>query len=236
MLTRLVLFDVDGTLLWPDGAGRASMQAALERVYGTAGAIGTFRFNGRTDRYIVHTLMADAGLPEATIQGRFDDLRRVMIEELSTRLAAGMHNVQPCPGTHELIAALRARGDALIGLVTGNFQETAILKVQAAGFDPAIFTVGAYGNESADRNGLPPLVVERAHALAGVRFAGQQIVVIGDTSHDVRCGRGVGARTIAVLTGWDEQSEIEAAGPDYVFEKLSDTARVLAAIYSEAMI
>src|SRR5574341_597358 len=206
MLTRLVLFDVDGTLLWPDGAGRASMQAALERVYGTAGAIGTFRFNGRTDRYIVHPLMADAGLPEATIQGRFDDLRRAMIEELSTRL------------------------------VTGNLQETDILKVQAAGFDPAIFTVVAYGNDSADRNGLPPLVVERAHALAGVRFAGQQIVVIGDTSHDVRCGRGVGARTIAVLTGWDEQSEIEAAGPDYVFEKLSDTARVLAAIYSEAMI
>lgn len=234
MLKRLVLFDIDGTLLWPDRAGRDAMSASLERVYGTAGSIDGFRFKGRTDRAIVHALMRAAGLPEETITARFGQIRTVMVEEMNRRLEAGLHDVRPCPGAHALVASLASRDDVLLGLLTGNFKETAHIKLGAAGFDPASFRLGAYGDESESRADLPPLAVGRAADLTGVHFQSKQIVIIGDTADDVTCGRGVGARSIAVMTGWSERAEIEDAFPDYLFNDLVDTQAVLKAILSPA--
>jgi phosphoglycolate phosphatase len=232
MTKRLVLLDIDGTLLWPDGAGRAAMRGALERIYGTAGEVDRFPFRGHTDRYIVHTLLRAEGLLDDVIGARFDQLGEVMVAELKERLANGEHHIRRCPGALELVLALAARDDALLGLLTGNFYQTAAVKLQAAGFDPALFRVGAYGSEAEGRDELPPLAVARAKELAGAEFAGKQIVIIGDTAHDVTCGRGVGARSIAVMTGWTDRAEIEVAQPDYLFDDLADTKTVLAAIYA----
>jgi phosphoglycolate phosphatase-like HAD superfamily hydrolase len=232
-LSRLVLFDVDGTLLWPDGAGRASMKAALESVYGTAGPIESHAFGGRTDRDTVYTLLHGAGLPDTLIWERFDQFAVSMEAELKRRLALKLHDIRPCPGAQHLVSVLADRKDVLVGLVTGNLEPIAFLKLRAAGFDTSLFQVGAYGTESFDRAGLPPLAVERAARITGVTFRGKQIVIVGDTPADVTCGLSLGARSIAVGTGWCERAELEAVSPDFYFQDLSDVEAVLEAIFSE---
>ena len=230
-LRRLVLFDVDGTLLWPDGLGRTSLIAALTRVYGTAGIIESFFFGGRTDREIVRSVLVPVGIDEATIWARFDDVRVALIEEATRRLSD--HNIQPCPGAHALIKLLAARGDILVGLLTGNVKETAFIKLAAAGFDPADFRTGAYGDEAAERDGLPPLALGRAEELTGRRFVGKEIVIVGDTVADITCGRGVGARSIVVCTGWVGRDVLAAANPDFLFDDLQDTQGIMRAIEAE---
>mgnify|MGYP003729171301 CR=1 FL=1 len=232
-LNRLVLFDVDGTLLWPDGAGRASMKTALESVYGTAGLIESHDFAGRTDRDTVYTLLREAGLPDSLIWERFEQFGASMEAELKRRLALRLHDIRPCPGAQHLVSILAARDDVVVGLVTGNLKPIALLKLEAAGFDPSLFRVGAYGTESIDRAGLPPLAVERAAQITGVSFRGKQIVIVGDTPADVTCGRDLEARSIAVGTGWCERAELEAVSPDFYFQDLSDVEAVLGAIFSE---
>jgi phosphoglycolate phosphatase len=221
-LTRLVLFDIDGTLLWPDGAGKASMKLALEQVYGTAGPIDTYKFAGCTDRLTVGTLLREAGLPPEQIWDRFAQLGPAMEAALRILLQEKRHHIRPCPGAIELVA--------LVGLVTGNLRPTAAVKLLAAGFDPALFRVGAYGDEAEARTNLPPRAVERARQLTGVSFKGKQIVIIGDTPDDMHCGRSVGARSMVVMTGWVDRPTMEALYPDYIFDDLSDTHQVLSAI------
>lgn len=231
-LSRLVLFDIDGTLLWPDGAGRAALRVALEHVYGTAGPIDSYQFGGCTDRQIVSDLMGAAGIAQEVIWRHFEELGEVMAHELRRRVEQQLHNIRPCPGGPELVAALAGRPDALVGLLTGNLPLSAHIKLEAAGYAPSLFRVAAYGSESVRRADLPPLAVARAAILTGVEFRGQQVVIIGDTPADVACGRSIGARTIVVLTGWCPRAELEAASPDSVFDDLTDSAAVLAAIFA----
>ncbi len=231
-LRYLVLLDIDGTLLWPDGAGRAAMVAALERVYGTAGPIDSYYLGGRTDLEAVHDLMRAAGLPPEVIEARYSAFAAAFSEELRRRLALGLHHIRPCPGGPELVGALLARPDTLTGLLTGNLKPTAALKLEAAGYSPADFRVAAFGGEAAERALLFKLAVERAARLAGCDFPGQQVVVIGDTPADVQCGQPYGARAIAVLTGSHPRAELEAAGADFIFDDLADTQAVLEAIFA----
>jgi phosphoglycolate phosphatase len=229
---RLVLFDIDGTLLWPDGAGRAALKATLEQVYGSAGPIDGFRFGGKTDRRLVDELLQGAGIDPSVIWAGYERALRLMEDELRLRLERGDHDVQPCPGALALVERLTARGDALVGLLTGNYQATAALKLRAGGFDPARFRVGAYGHESLDRSSLPALAVARAADLTGVHFHGQQVIIVGDTPDDVTCGLEIGARSIAVLTGWIERPALEVVNPHYLFDDLSNTEAVLDAIFA----
>jgi phosphoglycolate phosphatase-like HAD superfamily hydrolase len=229
-LKRLVLFDIDGTLLWPDGAGTASMRAALEQIYGTAGPIDTCRFGGYTDRHIVGTLMRQAGLSAQQIWSQFEQLGPVMETALREAIHANQHDIRSCPGAIEMVDVLTIRKDVVLGLVTGNLRQTAPVKLSAAGFDPSVFQVGAYGDEAEARAELPPKAIERARQLTGVSFRGAQTVIIGDTPNDVLCGRDVGARSIAVMTGWVERPTLEAHSPDYIFDDLSNTRQVLDAI------
>jgi phosphoglycolate phosphatase len=227
-LRRLALLDIDGTLLWADGWGRASIEATLMRVYGTAGSIASYYLPGRTDKEIVYDVLKAHGLGVEQIETHFDRIGEVMVEEMRTRRAE--HTVRPCPGGHALVTALAARDDVLLGLLTGNSEQTAILKLQAAGYDPGIFRIGAFGEESVRRADLPPLAVQRAYALTGHRFEGNSVVIIGDAPADITCGRGIGARSIVVLTGQIPCETLAAENPDYIFEDLTDLDAVLAAI------
>lgn len=233
-LRYLVLLDIDGTLLWPNGIGRDSMRAALERVYGTAGPIDGHPFAGRTDRAIVAALMRAAGLAPDAIWARFEDMARVMEEDLAHRITSRRYDVRPCPGAPELVDALARRADVLPGLLTGNFAATARLKLRAAGFDPDVFRLGAYGGDSGERPELAALAVERARRLTGITFQGEQIVIVGDTPADVASGETLGARTIAVCTGWHSRAELEEARADALFDDLTETEAVLAAILDPA--
>src|SRR5574341_890632 len=229
-LKHLVLFDIDGTLLLPDGAGRAAMRAALEQVYGTPGGVDAWSFAGSLDRVTVRDLMTAAGIAPVVIWEHFAEFCTAMEADLRRRVVARLHNIRPCPGGPALIAALAAHPDVLLGLVTGNFRASALVKLEAAGYDASIFRIGAYGDEAEDRSDLVPLAVGRASQLAGVSFHGPQVVMIGDTPGDIRCGVGIGARSIAVATGWTPRDELARHQPHYLFDDLSDTQTVLDAI------
>jgi phosphoglycolate phosphatase-like HAD superfamily hydrolase len=116
--------------------------------------------------------------------------------------------------------------------LTGNLAAGAVLKLRSAGLDPGRFRVGAYGSDSARRADLPAVAAERAAALTGRAVQGADVIVVGDTPDDVACGRPIGARSVAVATGFYDVAALRAAGAAYVFETLADTARVLDAIFA----
>jgi phosphoglycolate phosphatase-like HAD superfamily hydrolase len=233
MAIRLILFDIDGTLLWTDGAGRRAIQRALLDEMGTAGPIEQYRFDGKTDPQIVHELLTLAGHPEAEAEQRIAAVCRRYVDLLAAELAKPAQTTRLLPGVRELLADLErheAAGRALVGLLTGNVEGGAALKLRSAGLDPARFAVGAFGSDSPRRPDLPAIAAERAARRTNRTFTGAEIVIVGDTPDDVVCGRPIGARTVAVATGFYDVAQLRAAGAAHVFEHLSDTGAVTSAL------
>ncbi|HSJ30937.1 MAG TPA: HAD hydrolase-like protein [Longimicrobiales bacterium] len=229
-MKRLVLFDIDGTLLTTDGAPRRAFHRAMLEVYRTTGPIATHAFDGKTDPQIARELLTHAGLPQAAVDRGLASLWSVYLRELSAEFAQPGSRTTVLPGITALLAELEARADEVVlGLLTGNIAEGATLKLASAGIRTP-FRVGAFGSDCERRDGLPPVAVERARAALGVEFVRTDIVIIGDTPSDVTCGRGVGARAIGVATGRYHQDELREAGAACVFADLSRTEQVLEAI------
>ena len=230
---RLILFDIDGTLLWTDGAGRRAIQRALIDEMGTAGPIDRYRFDGKTDPQIVRELLTLAGHPEAEAEERIAAVCRRYVGHLTAELKQRPHNMRLLPGVRGLLAALEPHetaGRALVGLLTGNLEGGAALKLVAVGLDPARFAVGAYGSDSARRPDLPAIAADRAARRTGRCFVGADIVIVGDTPDDVACARPIGARTVAVATGFFDVNQLRVAGAAHVFENLTDTKAVTDAL------
>jgi phosphoglycolate phosphatase-like HAD superfamily hydrolase len=225
---RLVLFDVDGTLISSRGVGRRAIARALEEVYGSAGAIDAYDFRGRTDPRIVIDLMLEAGVPEAVVRERLDACFAAYARELERLIGTG-ECVQAMPGVVDLVHALAARDDALVGLLTGNVVHGARLKLRPTGLLP-FFAVGAYGSDDIDRRRLPAIARERARVLAGRDFPFERVTIIGDTPLDVDCARACGAVAVAVATGQHAHDELAACGPDFLFGDFSDVGRALEAL------
>lgn len=232
---KLVLFDIDGTLLWTDGAGRRAIHRALLDQAGTAGPIETYRFDGKTDPQIVGDLLRLAGCPQAGDEAMIQAVCQRYVDHLRAELERPARATRLMAGVAPLLEQLEVRqatGEALVGLLTGNVAPGAALKLRSAGLDPARFRVGAYGSDSARRADLPQVAAERAAALTGRRFSGPDVVIVGDTPDDVACGRPVGARSVAVATGSYDVAALRATGAAYVFESLADTTAVLRAIFA----
>ena len=232
-MRRLVLFDVDGTLVTTHGAGSRAVRRALLEVYGQTGPIDTYDFHGRTDPQIVRALLRQAGLVDEAIDARLDDLWEVYLEGLADELGRPDADARPLPGVVPLLDALHGTGDDLVALLTGNIEPGARLKLSAVDLWDR-FDFGAYGSDHERRDQLPAVAVRRARERAGLEFRGRDIVIIGDTPFDVTCGQSLGVWTVAVATGKHTTSELEAAGADVVFDDLSDTTAVLAAIAAGA--
>ncbi len=225
-MPKLLLFDIDGTLLWSDGAGALALRQALLEVYGTAGALEQIYLAGMTDRAIVHQALAGS-IKAAQIWARWERFGLALARHMSQTVA--QRQVRACPGVLDLLSVLHSRRDALLGLVTGNLENTAPIKLRAAGIDPGLFRVGGYGSDDADRNKLPAIAAQRAEALTGTRFAGHNIVVVGDTPADVACGKAVGARTVAVSTGYPSHQALQAAAPDVLLPNLESALQAILA-------
>lgn len=229
-MKRLVLFDIDGTLLTSDGAPRRAFHRALLEVYGTAGPIATHAFDGKTDPQIARELLTHAGLPSPAVDRGLPALWGAYLRELSTEFARASHRTTVLPGIRVLLDALEARGsDVVLGLLTGNIEQGATLKLASADIRTA-FPIGAFGSDCEHRDGLPPVAVARAQDVTGIAFSRGDIVIIGDTPSDVTCGSALGARAIGVGTGRYHADELSAAGAAAVFEDLSDTTAVMEAI------
>jgi phosphoglycolate phosphatase-like HAD superfamily hydrolase len=229
-MRRLVLFDIDGTLIWTDGAGRSALRQALVAEMGTAGPIDGFRFDGKTDPQIVRELLTAARHPSAESATHIDAVCLRYVTLLRDELDRGDRVIRVFPGVADLLGRIEAQADYLLGLLTGNLAEGAALKLAAAGLDPGRFRVGAYGSDAADRPALPAIAATRAAAFMGRTPRGDDVVIIGDTPADVTCGRAIGARSIGVATGAYSRRELESAGAFAAFDDFSDVAAVLAAI------
>lgn len=226
---KLVLFDIDGTILWSDGAGRRAMQRALVASFGTPGST-EYRYDGKTDMQIVRDLMRLAGHADSLIDERMTALLDEYVAGLHQELGVDSARVHRFEGVNELLDALDARADRRIGLLTGNIEVGARAKLQAVGIDPGRFTVCAFGSDHEVRGELPAIAQRRARERLGLHLEGDAIVVIGDTPADIDCARPIGARAIAVATGRYSVEELASHNPVAVFADLSDTAAVMRAI------
>ncbi len=220
---HLILFDIDGTLLWTRGSGRVTTQAAMMDVFGTCGALETHNFGGKTDWLTLVELLTEYSSEDigrhmpAYEQAMALHMARVITE----------YTTEPCPGALDVVHALRARDDVLLGIVTGNVSLTVPIKLRAAGFDPDWFPVGAYGSEAMDRDHLPAIALARAIKHFGQPITPEQVTVIGDTPADISCARALGARAVAVKTGFSKHEELVAAKPDILLDDLTGLMKVL---------
>lgn len=226
---KLVLFDIDGTLLNSDGAGRRAIQRALVESFGTAGPEQHW-FDGKTDPQIVFELMTAAGVERGTIEARLETVFTRYVELLRDEIATPEHTPSTYPGVAALLDALEAMDDVMLGLLTGNVEPGARVKLGAVGIAPGRFRVGAFGSDHAVRAELPAIARARAMALLGHELPGHAVAVIGDTPADLTCGRGVGARAFGVATGRYSEHELRAYEPVAVFADFADTAAVVRAI------
>lgn len=219
----LLLFDIDGTLLRTQGAGRQALDEAFLAVHGWADATAGVSLAGATDGGILAAVSARFGpVDEAAVRTRY-----------LTRLAERV--VEPgrataCPGVHAVLERLAGR--AHCGILTGNWRAGAAVKLRAVGLErpatgPTPWFEGAYGDDSADRDALVPMARRRAEE-AGLSF--DRVVVIGDTPADVRCARAGGAIAVAVETGFATREELRAAAPDLLLSDLDRGAAWLLAL------
>lgn len=226
-MKRLILFDIDGTILGTRGGAKRAFHHALLEVYGTAGPIATHPFDGKTDPQIVRELLRMDGLEDATIDERMSALWQVYLQGLEQELQSTTPHVYP--GVVDLLNALAERREqAFTTLLTGNIVGGAQIKLRSAALDHHFdFDTGAFGSDCERRDGLPEIAVRRAFDRTGTRFQRREVVVIGDTPNDVTCGRALDVFTIAVATGRYSAEQLAAAGAHIVLDDLSDTGRVL---------
>jgi phosphoglycolate phosphatase-like HAD superfamily hydrolase len=223
---RLVLFDIDGTLLSAGRAARDSILAALSAVLGWRGSADGNDFSGKTDPQILRELVLDSVGPER-FETTLDAVLDRYVDELERRLTP--EAVVPKPGVPALLERLAREPNVTLALLTGNIERGARMKLEPPGFN-RYFPFGAFGNDSADRYRLPALAVARARERTGRDFSGGSVVIIGDSIHDVACGRSLGARAIAVSTGPTPAEKLAAERPDALFADFSDVGAAAEAI------
>jgi phosphoglycolate phosphatase-like HAD superfamily hydrolase len=220
-MPKLVLFDIDGTLVLTGGAGIRAMNRAGEAVLGLSNLLDGIPVAGRTDWIILHDALTKAGhdLDEDLFVRMREAHHRYLREEIA-QPGEGVKDVMP--GIRALLPALQSRDDMSLGLLTGNFEEAARIKL--GHFDLwDYFRCGAFGDDAADRNELVPFAVDRAREGGLGSFDYGDVVVIGDTPHDVACAVAVGAMPVAVATGNFTVDQLRATGAPIVLKDLSDT-------------
>jgi len=228
--SKLVLFDIDGTLLLTAGAGRRAIVAAISEAVGLRAALDDVRFDGKTDPQIVAELLEAAGDRGPHAGDRVEALCRRYVTLLALELQRPTSQTTIMPGVLPLLERLEAEQGVVLGLLTGNLADGAALKLRSGGLDPRRFRVGAYGSDAAHRPDLPPIAARRAEPFFGRIPSGSEVVIIGDTPADIACGECISARAVAVATGAYSVTDLAACRPHAAFETLSDTERVLEAI------
>ena len=220
---RLLLWDIDATLISTARAGLIALQRMVARRFGVDDDLSDVEIAGRTDARIARSILEKYGVETtpANVTG-FQD-------EYLAGLAELLPQLEGCvlPGVAEILERMHGRDDRVLGLLTGNLRRGAELKLRRYGLWD-YFEIGAFADDHHDRNELGPFARTRACERHRFDFPPSAIDVIGDTPHDIACGKAFGARTIAVATGSSSYDELAAHRPDFVFEDLSDVDAVVA--------
>ena len=227
-MNKLILWDIDGTLIYSGGVAGEAMRAAMERVYGSASTEARHSYAGKTDRQIILETFAERGHDE--LISTLDHFTATYVEELTGRRDAFLTRCRVLDGAAAALERLTT-ADVIQSVLTGNLQPIARIKLDLMGLTGFLdLDSGAYGSDHHRRTELAPIAAARAAQRYGRAFIGADVVVIGDTPHDIDCGRAAGARTIAVATGPFSADALRAHGADIVLENLADTDAVIAAI------
>ena len=227
-MPKLVLFDIDGTLVLTGGAGVRAMNHAGETVLGVQNLLDGVPIAGRTDWIIFSDALRKIG---RELDGAlFSRLRAAHIARMREEILHPGEGVKDVlPGVRELLDRLADHRDVVLGLITGNFHDAARVKLEY--FDLwRYFPTGAFGDDAADRNALVPIAVTRARDAGSGDIGYSDVVVLGDTPHDITCAQVVGARPIGVATGTYTVQQLVAAGAPVVFEDFSNVDRAMQAI------
>lgn len=222
---KLILFDIDGTLIYHVGKGMVGLKRfahALSLVYGTPGDFDPSEYNGMIDRQMAWSIVSAHGVSRKTFLEKFPSYIAGMLEYLKEG-AKKEKLYEPISDAITLVKRLQKRSDIALGIITGNAKRIADWKLDHAGIPHECFLLGLYGEEADDRQALAKLVFEKSKRVFGQAFASVDIVVIGDTVHDVRCGKAIGATTIAVTTGLHgERQQLAAEKPDFLVDSLME--------------
>jgi len=221
---RLVLLDIDGTLLDCGRQTRPFFAEALRDAFGVTGDVDSYDFAGRTDPGIAIGLLTAAGVPRDEVIAALPKIR----ESYLARLDAGLDpaRMRLLPGVRPLLERLSTREDVLLGLLTGNWAEGARIKLSRLGLD-GFFRFGAYGSDGIEREELPPVALARAERLAGRPFAPKEALIVGDSRFDVACARAHGIPSLAVATGHTPAEALREAGADWVVPDLLAAGEVV---------
>lgn len=221
-MKKLVLWDIDGTLIRTNRAGIAALVEAFARLHGRPPDMEQVDVAGRTDRWIIARMLEAHGLSPSTenVHAILEGYLQLLQGEISTRPGLVL------PGIIDLLSTLHARDDVVQGLLTGNVERGARIKLEHYRVWH-YFAFGAFGDDSPVRNDLGPHAVRRAEERHAVTFTPDRIYVIGDTPHDIECGKVIGARTIAVATGGFSLAELQSHTPTAAFADFADTRAFL---------
>jgi phosphoglycolate phosphatase len=219
---KFLLFDIDGTLIDSGGAGKRSLNLAFEELFSVRDAFSTVSMAGKTDSQILGEACALHGVDSGN--GVVPQFYRTYIRHLNEQIGKGKGHVKP--GLREALEILKDRKDFVLGLLTGNIEEGAAIKLGHFGLW-SYFVTGAFGSDEEDRNKLLPIAVEKLFRRISVSVPPGNCVVIGDTPRDVACAKPYGAFSVGVATGPYSAEALSAAGADVVFEDLSDTKSFL---------
>ena len=214
---KLLLFDIDGTLVKPIGSGREHIEYVLSKLCGKPISTERVSFSGRTDPQILEETLTLAGLEPKQIS----DLLPVALAQYSDHATYASNEVHPSDGVRALLEHLRTIETVQLALLTGNVRLTAYRKLAAARMDH-LFPFGAFGCDHADRNQLPAIAAARALEYCGKAFPGHEIVIVGDSVHDITCGLDIGALSVAVATGYTSYQDLKSANPDVLLRDLTD--------------
>jgi phosphoglycolate phosphatase-like HAD superfamily hydrolase len=220
--TKLVLFDIDQTILHSGGAGEKALTLALRDRLGREASLENIEIAGKTDIWITHRIFEAHGLdakPESV-----SDFLNGYLGHLKTQL--GLSDGRLLPGFPQILERLAVRPNVAVGLLTGNLRRGAELKLRHYGVLDH-FSFGAFADDSQERNQLGPFARKRAEEAHGVTFRPEDIYIIGDTPHDIACALAIHAHGVGVATGRYSRAALEAASADYVFDDLSDIDTVI---------
>jgi phosphoglycolate phosphatase-like HAD superfamily hydrolase len=219
---KLILFDIDGTLLTSGGAGERALRLGFRERFGIDDDLTKVEIAGRTDSGIARCMLAAHGLPETpeNLAAFFDGYLHFLAQELPVSPGRLL------PGIVPLLEILQPRPDIVLALLTGNLERGAKLKLTHYGVWH-YFEFGAYADDHHDRGQLGHFARTRAQEKHGIEFPPEHIFVLGDTPHDIACARAISAKAIAIATGKFSRAELGVLAPDFLFDDLGDVAKVL---------